>query len=139
VLKTSFRTYLSQLLNIIFMYLVDDTITCYCVSGHISVSNLALTSKFIVRVPGSGGWTWWAQDLYWFGQNVPTSSYRRFALPTPLMIKAHSRGYKQGKKGRRGSQVSCSWWSWLQGGVLAKSWLDDEAPTSRSSSCSSVF
>jgi uncharacterized membrane protein YbhN (UPF0104 family) len=30
----------------------------------IGVSNLALTSKFIVHVPGSGGCAQWAQDLY---------------------------------------------------------------------------
>jgi hypothetical protein len=41
----------------------------------------------------------WAQDLYWFGQNVPTSSHRRPALPAPLTIKAHIRGYKQAREG----------------------------------------
>jgi hypothetical protein len=33
----------------------------------VGVSNLALTSKFIVRIPGSGGCARWAQGLYWFG------------------------------------------------------------------------
>jgi hypothetical protein len=41
------------------------------------------------------------------------------------MIKARSRGYKQGERGRRGSQVSCSWWRWLEGRFLAKSSLGD--------------
>jgi hypothetical protein len=62
------------------------------------VSNLALTSKFIVRVPGSGRCARWTQDLYWFGQNVPTSSHKRLTLPTPLMIKARSRGYKRARE-----------------------------------------
>jgi hypothetical protein len=66
----------------------------------VGVSNLAPTSKFIVRVPGSGGCARWAQDLNWFGQNVPTSSHRRLALPAPLMIETHSRGYKRAR-GRR--------------------------------------
>jgi hypothetical protein len=30
---------------------------------------------------------WRTQDLYWFRQNVPTSSHRWLALPAPLMIK----------------------------------------------------
>jgi hypothetical protein len=55
--------------------------------SHASVSYLALTSKFIVRVPGSGGCARRAQDLYKFGQNVPTSSHRCLALLAPLMIK----------------------------------------------------
>jgi hypothetical protein len=37
--------------------------------------------------------------LYWFGQNVPTSSLRRLALPTPLLTNARSRGYKQAREG----------------------------------------
>jgi hypothetical protein len=53
----------------------------------VGVSYLAPISKFIVRVPGSGGCAWRAQGLYWFGQNVPTSIHRWHALPTPLMIK----------------------------------------------------
>ena len=58
----------------------------------IGVSNLALTSKFVcVCVLGSRRW---AQDLYWFGQNVPTSSPRWLALLTPLLINARIRGYK---------------------------------------------
>jgi hypothetical protein len=65
----------------------------------VGVSNLALASKFIVRVLGSRRCAWWAQDLYWFGQNVPTSSHRRLALRGPLMIKARSRGYKLAREG----------------------------------------
>jgi hypothetical protein len=61
-----------------------------------SVSNLASTIKFIVRVLG---FKWYAQDLYWFRQNVPTSSHWWLALLTPLMIKAHSRGYKRARDG----------------------------------------
>jgi hypothetical protein len=49
--------------------------------GSVGVSNLALTSKFIVRVLGSGGCARWAQDFYWFGHNVPMSSHRWLALP----------------------------------------------------------
>jgi hypothetical protein len=108
-------------------------------STGVGVSNLAPTSKFIVRILGYGGCARWAQDLYWFGQNVPTSSHQRLVIPVPLMIKACGRGYKQGERGRRGYQVSYSWWRWLQGGVLAKSWLGDGVPASRSSFGSSVF
>jgi hypothetical protein len=61
---------------------------------------IALTSKFIVHISSSGRCARWAQDLYWFRQNVPTSSHRRLALPSPLMIKAHSRGYKRAREGR---------------------------------------
>jgi hypothetical protein len=53
----------------------------------VGVPYLALTSKFIVHVPGSRGCAQRAQGLYWFGQNVPTSSHRRLEVPTPLMIK----------------------------------------------------
>lgn len=42
---------------------------------------------------------WWAQDLYWFGQNVPTSHHRQLALPAPMKIKAHSRGYMWVREG----------------------------------------
>jgi hypothetical protein len=72
----------------------------------VGVSNLASTNRFIVRVPGSGRCARWAQGLDWFGQNVPTSNHRRFALPVPLMIKARSRGYKQRERVRRGSEVT---------------------------------
>jgi hypothetical protein len=65
----------------------------------VGVSNLALISKFIVRVLGSGRCAWWAQDLYCFGQNVPTSSHQRLVLSGPLMIKARSRGYKLAREG----------------------------------------
>jgi hypothetical protein len=40
-----------------------------------------------------------AQDLYWFGQNVPISSHRQLVLPTPLMIKARSISYKWAREG----------------------------------------
>jgi hypothetical protein len=53
----------------------------------VGVSYLAPTSKFIVRVSGSGGCARRAQDLYWFTQNVSTSSHRWLVLPAPLMIK----------------------------------------------------
>ena len=61
----------------------------------VGISNIVSISKFIVRVPGSGRCAQWAQDLYWFEQNVPTSSNRWLVLPAPLMIKARSRGYKR--------------------------------------------
>jgi hypothetical protein len=41
----------------------------------------------------------WAQDLYSFGQKVPTSGHRRLVLPAPLMIKTHSRGYMRPGEG----------------------------------------
>jgi hypothetical protein len=53
----------------------------------VGVPYLALTSKFILHVLGSRGCGQRAQGLYWFGQNVPTSSHRRLEVPTPLMIK----------------------------------------------------
>jgi hypothetical protein len=65
----------------------------------VGVSNLASTSKFIVRVLGSRWRTWRVQDLYRFVQNVPTSSHRRLVLPLPLTIKVRSRGYKQARDG----------------------------------------
>jgi hypothetical protein len=46
----------------------------------------------------------WAQDLYWFGEDVPTSSHRQLALPAPLMIKARSGGYKQAREGGEASK-----------------------------------
>jgi hypothetical protein len=57
--------------------------------NHVGVSYLAPTSKFIVRVPGSKGCARArrVQDLYWIGQNVPTSSHRWLVLSAPLMIK----------------------------------------------------
>jgi hypothetical protein len=65
----------------------------------VGVFNLALTSKFVVCVPGFRWFARRGQDLYWFRQNVPTSNHRRFALPAPLMIESHSRGYKQAREG----------------------------------------
>jgi hypothetical protein len=56
-------------------------------SSSVGVSYLAPTSKLIMCVPGSKGCVRRTQDLYWFGQNVPTSSHRWLALPAPLMIK----------------------------------------------------
>jgi hypothetical protein len=53
----------------------------------VGVLYLAPTSKFIVCVLSSRGCARRAQDLYWFGQNVPTSSHRWLALPAPLIIK----------------------------------------------------
>jgi hypothetical protein len=52
-----------------------------------------------VRVPGSRRCAWWAQDLYWLEQNVPTSSLRRLTLLAPLLINARSRGYKWARDG----------------------------------------
>jgi hypothetical protein len=63
----------------------------------VCVLNLNLTSKFIMRIPGFGGCARWAQALYSFGKNVPTSSHRWPALLTPLMIKTRSKGYKRAK------------------------------------------
>jgi hypothetical protein len=68
-------------------------------ASTVGVSNLALTSKFNVCVSGSRGCARWAQDLYWFRKNVPTSSHQWLALPAPLMIKTRSRGYKWGREG----------------------------------------
>jgi hypothetical protein len=65
------------------------------INNNVGVSNLTPTSKFVVCVPGFGRCARSAQDLYWFEQNIPTSSHRRLALPTPLMIKTHSTRYKQ--------------------------------------------
>jgi hypothetical protein len=42
----------------------------------VGVSYLAPTNKFIVCVLGSRGCARRAQDLYWFGQNVPTFNHR---------------------------------------------------------------
>jgi hypothetical protein len=53
----------------------------------VCVSYLGPISKFFMHVLSSGGCARMAQDLYWFGQNVPTSSHQCLALPTPLMIK----------------------------------------------------
>jgi hypothetical protein len=63
------------------------------------VLNLAPTNKFIMRILVSRGCGRWAQDLYWFEQNVSTSRNRRLALPAPLMIKTRSRGFKRARKG----------------------------------------
>jgi hypothetical protein len=65
-------------------------------ASNVGVPNLATTSKFIVRIPE--GCAKWAQDLYWFGKNVRTSSLQWLALPAPLMIKTHSRGDKWGRE-----------------------------------------
>jgi hypothetical protein len=59
-------------------------------TSTVRVSNLAPTIKFIVHALGSRGCARWAQDLYWFGQNVPISSHQWLALPAPLMIKTYS-------------------------------------------------
>jgi hypothetical protein len=56
-----------------------------------------------------------------------------------LMIKALSKGYKQGERGSRGSKFFVRVGRWLQGGVLTKYWLRGRAPTSESSYCSSIF
>lgn len=61
----------------------------------VGVSNLALTSKFVVLVLGLGRWM---QDLCWSRHNVPTFTHRRLALPISLMIKARSRSYKRARE-----------------------------------------
>jgi hypothetical protein len=50
-----------------------------------------------VHVLGSGRYSRWAQGLYWFKRNVPTTSLRWLALLAPLLLKAHSRGYKRAR------------------------------------------
>jgi hypothetical protein len=69
----------------------------------------APTSKLFVRVPGSGWCAYWARDLNWFGQNVPTSSLRRLTLPSPccsmLVVGVTSRSV--GERGRRLSSLLC--------------------------------
>jgi hypothetical protein len=58
-----------------------------CRPTHVGVSYLTPTCQFIVRVLGSRGCVQRAQDLYWFGQNIPTYNHRWLVLPAPLMIK----------------------------------------------------
>jgi hypothetical protein len=72
---------------------------CNLILPLVGVFNLAPTSKLVVHVPGSRRCVRWTQNLYWFGQKVPTFSHRRLALPAPLMIKARSRGYKRAREG----------------------------------------
>jgi hypothetical protein len=60
--------------------------------------------NFYVRVLGSGRCARRAQGLYWFGQNVPSSSLRRLTLPAPVLIDARSRGYKRVTSGRAGEE-----------------------------------
>jgi hypothetical protein len=58
------------------------------------------SDKYIcVCIPGFRRCARWAQDLYWFRQNVPTSSLWRLALPPPLLINACIRGYKRAREG----------------------------------------
>jgi hypothetical protein len=45
-----------------------------------------------VHVLGSGRCDRRVPGLYWFSQNVPTSSLRWLALLTPLLLDAHSNG-----------------------------------------------
>jgi hypothetical protein len=52
-----------------------------------------------VHVPGSERCAQWAQDLYWLGKNVPTSNLWWLVLSAPLLINAHSRGYKRAREG----------------------------------------
>jgi hypothetical protein len=61
----------------------------------------------------------WLQDLYWFRQNVPTSSHWRLALPALLMIKARSRGYKQAREGGEAPNSLI----YGGGGYKVESWL----------------
>jgi hypothetical protein len=62
-----------------------------------------------VLVPWFGWCGLWAQDLYWFGQNVPTSSLWRLALPTPLLLKDRSRGYKRAREGGAPRSLMHGW------------------------------
>jgi hypothetical protein len=82
----------------IILLLIDFPIT-YKENILVGVSNLAPTIKFIVHVFGSGGCGRWAKDLYWFVQNIPTSSHRWLVLPAPLMVKTRGRGYKPAREG----------------------------------------
>jgi hypothetical protein len=87
-----------------------------------------------VHVPSSEGW---AQNLYWFGQNIPTSSHRWLTLPASLIIKTRSRGYKCGREGEeapRSLYRSGSGAYKLQTRVLAKYWIGGGALASFSSS-----
>jgi hypothetical protein len=43
--------------------------------------------NLFMRIPWTGWCAWWAQGLYWFGQNVPTSSLWWLTLPTPYYSK----------------------------------------------------
>jgi hypothetical protein len=54
---------------------------------HFSDVTVSSMSKSNIRVSGFGGCARRTQDLYWFEQNISTSSHRRLALPAPLMIK----------------------------------------------------
>jgi hypothetical protein len=58
-----------------------------CDEPCVGVSYLTPISKFIVRIPGFRGCVRRAQDLYWFGQNVSTSSHQWLALLALLIIK----------------------------------------------------
>jgi hypothetical protein len=42
----------------------------------VRVSNLSLANKFVCAFRAQDLCVWWAQDLYWFGQNVSASSIR---------------------------------------------------------------
>jgi hypothetical protein len=64
------------------------------------------TSKFIVRILGSGVCAWRAKDLYLCGQNVPTSIHWWLELPAPLMIKLVVGATSSRERERRGSQIS---------------------------------
>jgi hypothetical protein len=80
---------------------LEQTYMVYITSGHgCRCFELAPTSKFVYACFGSGWCAQWAQDLYWFVLNIPTSSLRWHALPTPT----HCKGYN-GQEMER-SQVS---------------------------------
>jgi hypothetical protein len=59
----------------------------------------APTNKFVC-VPSSRWGARWAHDLYSFEKNISTSSLWRLVLPAPMLLNAHSRGYKPGREGR---------------------------------------
>jgi hypothetical protein len=78
-------------LLLLAIWSLDDLVVEHASPLHgaptVGVSYLAPISKFIICVPGFRGCAWRAQDLYWFGESVPTSSHRWLALSVPLMIK----------------------------------------------------
>jgi hypothetical protein len=63
--------------------------------------------NFYVCVPGFGWCTRWAQGLYWFEQNILTSSHRWLELPTSFLIHTHIRGYKRAREGGEAPKSLC--------------------------------
>jgi hypothetical protein len=64
-----------------------------------------------------------AQGLYWFGWNVPTSSLWRLALSAPLLLDAHSRGYKwvtSGREREEGLPSLMREWTYKHGALVLR-------------------